>query len=308
MSGRQPATLGLPLGISLAIHAALIVGMVVHFEFSRIQPVQELSGQIVQATAIDLSDLRKMQKRKPKPQPVEEKVEPKPNESEPVVEPQPLPEVVKQQEEQAQKVAVEQAAQRVHEQKLKEEEAKLALAQKKKKEEAEQKKKEEAERKKKAEDDKKKKEAAEQKQKEEAEQKKREETKRLAEEKRQRLEAEAKRRAEEADLEAQMEEDAASNAARQKQITDEVELARSRIMDKIRRNWIKANETDLCTVRVRLGFDGSVLEIRGAEGPELQCRSAVAALHKAEPLPVPKDPEVFDKFRDTRFPFDPNKQ
>jgi len=281
---------------------------VIHFEFSRIQPVQELSGQIVQATAIDMADLRKMQRRKPKPEPVEEKQAPTPVEPEPVVEKQTVPDLQQQQAEQAKKEAEEQAAQRAREQVLKEDEAKLALDKKKKKEEEEKKKKEESERKKKAEDEKKKKDEAERIKKEEAEKQKREETKRVAEEKRKREEAEAKRRAEEADLEKEMEVDAAANAARQKQIMDEVELSRARIMDKIRRNWIKANETDVCTVHVRLGFDGSVLEVKKTIGPELQCRSAVAALRKAEPLPVPKDADVFDKFRDTRFPFDPTKQ
>jgi colicin import membrane protein len=145
-----------------------------------------------------------------------------------------------------------------------------------------------------------------------------EEKKRQAEE-RARLEAErkaAERKAEEQRLAAVLaEEEAAVKAAQEKQrVAYEQRLKRLRdqyvanIADKIQRSWRKpydAKAGDSCTVDVTQAPGGFVKAVKVIEctGNEIFRRSVVAAVWKADPLPSPPQPEVFD--RQIHFTFTP---
>ena len=112
-----------------------------------------------------------------------------------------------------------------------------------------------------------------------------------------------------ADRESKKQADAAAaqqarqNAKKQAQIAGEVDKYKALIVNEIGRNWIlpeNANSSLTCQFRIRLAPDGTVLEVdltRGS-GDSLLDRSAQTAIRKASPLPVPKDPETFNMFRD----------
>ena len=62
-----------------------------------------------------------------------------------------------------------------------------------------------------------------------------------------------------------------------------------------------------CVVRVRLAPGGEVLSanvVRSSGNPAFD-RSVESAVFKANPLPAPKDPYVFEYFRDLEFTFNP---
>jgi colicin import membrane protein len=54
---------------------------------------------------------------------------------------------------------------------------------------------------------------------------------------------------------------------------------------------------------VRLGDGGEVLDVKlvRSSGYSQLDNSATAAVYKASPLPVPGDPELFEKFREIRL-------
>lgn len=299
--------LGVPLAIAATGHVLLIALLALHFNWHSYEPTP-LTGELLDAPTIDISEVKKIQRQsKQRKQDVErieqEKIE-KEQELERIKELE--AEAERQQLAEQQRLAEEQAREEVR---RKEDEAKrIALEKKKQQEEREQKEKAEAEKKRKAEEDKKRK-AEEEKKKKDAEAKKKkeeEEKRQKAEAEKKRKEEEAKRRAQqEADLEAQMDAEAEASATRRQQVLSEVDKYKNLIINKIRKNWIRVSETEKCLVRIRLGADGTVLDVKEVSGNQAQCSSAVAAIGKAEPLPVPKDPAVFDELRDLRLPFDP---
>jgi len=162
---------------------------------------------------------------------------------------------------------------------------------------------------KKAEADKKRKADAEKKRKKEAEDKKRREDaekkrKKEAEEKKRREDAEKKRRLEaEREMQAQMV--AEQNAAKQQQILTEVQKYVALIKSKISRNWIVGNQTGQCVLEVKLAAGGFVIDVREISGTPGICRSAQAAVYKADPLPVSPKQDVFNKMRTLRLTLDP---
>ena len=84
------------------------------------------------------------------------------------------------------------------------------------------------------------------------------------------------------------------------------------IKDKVERNWSKpanAKPGMSCTVFVRLIPGGGVshVEITKSSGDGIFDSSVERAVRKAEPLPVPPDPALFDRFRDVRFVFKPEE-
>jgi colicin import membrane protein len=103
--------------------------------------------------------------------------------------------------------------------------------------------------------------------------------------------------------EAAAQQQAAENAERQAQIAGEVDKYKAMIVNAIGRNWILPENVDStlsCQFRIRLAPDGTVLDVnltRGSGDPILD-RSAQTAIFKASPLPVPRDPETFNMFRD----------
>lgn len=320
MTSRNPssAPIGLPLAIAFAAHVLLIVLMVVHFNWSQVNQIA--AAEMLDAPTIDISEVRKLQKqtRAPRPEPVKEP-EPQPEPEPPQPEPEPeddsaererqaaverqkledaRQEALKKQEET--RKAEEQARKLALEKKKKEEELKKkdadarkkkAEEEKKKKEAEDKKKKEEEARRKKAEEEKKKKDEAEKKKREDAEKKKKEE------ELRKKKEAEARQRAEddlarELDAEAEQAAAAARSSAQQSEIAKYVGL----ISNKVRRNWIKPeNPQGLARLRIRLAPGGTVLEVISCEGERLMCESATRAVYKADPLPVPADPKLFEE-------------
>lgn len=104
-------------------------------------------------------------------------------------------------------------------------------------------------------------------------------------------------------------EQAARTAANQRRITSEVEKYRAQIYAKVQRNLNNDNAFigEFCEVRVRLAPDGLVLDARALDGNEALCRMTEAAVIKAGTLPVPRDPEIFAKFRDFPIIYRPEK-
>ncbi|STY29219.1 TolA colicin import membrane protein [Legionella wadsworthii] len=114
-------------------------------------------------------------------------------------------------------------------------------------------------------------------------------------------EAERKKQAE-ADAAAKQAQ-AAQNAERQARIAGEVDKYKALIVNAIGRNWILPENIDSSLssqFRIRLAPDGMVLEVSltRSSGDPLLDRSAQTAIYKASPLPVPKDAETFNLFRD----------
>jgi len=151
---------------------------------------------------------------------------------------------------------------------------------------------------------------AEKRRQQEAEKKRREQ---LAEEERQRAEAEKKRLA---DIERQRQENErlrkeAEAAARQQELDREAERVAAitasakaayifAIQQKISRNWVAPANVTVgleCTIKVQQAPGGEVLDVSfgPCNGDATIKRSIEAAVHKASPLPAPRDPSVFDR-------------
>jgi colicin import membrane protein len=175
---------------------------------------------------------------------------------------------------------------------------------------AEEKKKAEAERK-----------AAEEKKKAEAERKAAEEKKKAEAERKRKAEAEAeaKRKAEaEARRKAEAEKRREAELALQQQLAAEqaerdqgvVAEYTAYIQEKIQKNWLKpagSPEGLSCTVQVSLipGGDVARVQIVRSSGDPLFDRSVETAVHKASPMPLPKDAAMFKYFRELRLIFKP---
>ncbi len=179
------------------------------------------------------------------------------------------------------------------------EEQRLAALEKKRK--AEEKKRKEEAAKKKAEKEKRK--ALEAKKKAEEKKRKAAEAKRKAEEKRRKA-AEAKalaaKKKREAELQAQ---------AQKEQDAREIDGYNRAIKRSIEGVWVYpsgSGEGLACTLRIRLGAGGAVLDAQvvKSSGNSAFDRSAVAAVYKADPLPVP-DGRLFEEFRDFQLVFAP---
>jgi len=92
--------------------------------------------------------------------------------------------------------------------------------------------------------------------------------------------------------------------------TSEFSILIPQIRDKIEENWIPimtlaSDSTYKALVTVRIGPDGSVLstELSQSSGSEQFDRSVLTAIHKASPLPFPKDPKVYDYIQEFQFSF-----
>lgn len=213
-------------------------------------------------------------------------------------------------------------AQQQAEQRKLEDAKKKVEAEKQKKVEAERKRKAEVERKKKAQlaEQKKKKQetkrkaeakrkaAAEQQKKAEAEAKKKQqaeaERKRKAAAEKQKQAEAARRRAAEQALQQQL---AAEQAERDQGIVAEYTAY---IQEKIQQNWLQPGgspEGLSCIVQVSLipGGDVAKVQIVRSSGDALFDRSVENAVHKASPMPLPKDAAVFKYFRELRLIFKP---
>lgn len=99
------------------------------------------------------------------------------------------------------------------------------------------------------------------------------------------------------------EQQAKAAALRSQQQAALLQQYKTRILAVIASHWlVPANLTkDLaCQLAVRLATDGSVLHVKllRSSGNSLLDRSARLAVLKASPLPVPKDPVLFQQFRE----------
>jgi colicin import membrane protein len=159
----------------------------------------------------------------------------------------------------------------------------------------------EKKRKKKEAEDKKIKEAAERKKKADAEKKRKAEEvrKRKAKEKaaREKKAAEEKARQEaiEREMMAAMDSEAAElEAANQAQINSEVAKFSILIRNKVYRNWIAPEQKGYCVFKLQVAQGGLVIGVTVLDGDAQHCVSGKRAIFKSEPLPVSKDPDVFE--------------
>lgn len=104
---------------------------------------------------------------------------------------------------------------------------------------------------------------------------------------------------------------AALKAAQEARDRREINRLSSEINSKIKRGWFKpiASRQNLsCMIRVQLLADGSVVSanIKRISGDKLFDNSALNAVYKASPLPVPNDKVLFEKnFKQFTFTFKP---
>ena len=109
----------------------------------------------------------------------------------------------------------------------------------------------------------------------------------------------------EQELEAQMQ--AEENTAREQIILTELQKYVALIKNKISRNWIISNQSGKCILEVKLASGGLVIGVREVGGEAAICRSAKAAVYKADPLPVSNDPAIFNRMRTLRLDLDPEE-
>lgn len=91
-------------------------------------------------------------------------------------------------------------------------------------------------------------------------------------------------------------------AAHQKWLTTETARYKHLILAAISRRWILPNSTEpklSCRLLISLSVEGKVLDVQLAKssGNSPLDRSAIAAVYKASPLPVPTDSELFATFQ-----------
>ncbi len=284
--------------VSVIAHIVLVGLLVANFQFSKVEINASGSQQPkINAKAIDSKRVEQLVERLKK-----EKLTKSRQEQKRLEDLKKAEEAAKQRRRDEEKKAEDARKKRVAaENKRKAEEKKAEELKKKriadekarkKKDEAEKKRKAEAERKRKAEEEKKRK------AKEVAERK------RKAEEERKRKEAEEKARQEalEREMQAAMDAEAAElAAAKQAQINSEVAKFSALIEGKVRRNWIEPEQNGYCEFSVQLANGGLVIGVTVNSGMTQHCESGKRAIYKSEPLPVPKDPDVFEVMKNIRF-------
>ncbi len=160
------------------------------------------------------------------------------------------------------------------------------------------------------------------------EKKRKDEQQRLEKEKKQRQIAEQKRKEAEAKRKkaekAQAKADAKAKAAKERKAEEdrltaeeakrnagEIGRYTDLIKQKTERNWVRPIDTVHglhCRVQVRLALGGTVIDasIIQSSGNDAFDRSAIAAVFKADPLPVPSG-RLFESFRKLNFEFNPDK-
>lgn len=299
--GQQPV--GLPLTISVLLHAGLLGLLAVSVDFaSKPKPQPQASAPVVQAVAVDKAQVEQHVERIRAQEAAAREAE---RQRQAELDRQAKEAERKRQAEQERLRKLEQERQqRQAEIKKAEEAAKLAkikqqeeeqrarqAAEKAAKEEAAR---QEAERKRKAE--------------EEAARKAEAERKRKEEERKRKEAEEAARKAREADLAAQMAaEQAELAAARQQQVLSEVERYSVLIRQVIQRNL--RTDTSMrgkqCRVRINLAPDGFVFNSQVLSGDPGVCRATQAAIQAAGQLPVSKEPDIYNQLKEIDLTVEP---
>lgn len=130
--------------------------------------------------------------------------------------------------------------------------------------------------------------------------------------KKRKQQAEARKRAAEQSLQESLaaEEAEREEAERQARADEFADKYRVIIRQKVSRNWVRPGGSRKglrCIVRVRLLASGDVLEanVIKSSGDALFDRSVENAVRKASPLPIPKETDLFDYFREIEFLFNP---
>jgi colicin import membrane protein len=104
---------------------------------------------------------------------------------------------------------------------------------------------------------------------------------------------------------------AAKNAAASAEALREIERYKAMVRQQIMRYWVVQGnlaKQDATKLFVRVAPTGTVLDVKVMEssGNDALDRSAVAAVYKASPLPVPQDPDLFRSFRELRLTLRPD--
>ena len=110
----------------------------------------------------------------------------------------------------------------------------------------------------------------------------------------------------------QAEETARQDTARAARAATVVDQYKALIRQRVSQSWSRplgSAKGLKCTVRVSLTPSGGVLAatVVKSSGNPVFDRSVENAVFKAEPLPLPNDPTLFDNFREIDFIFDPDK-
>lgn len=103
---------------------------------------------------------------------------------------------------------------------------------------------------------------------------------------------------------------AASSLANDQKLQSEIDKYKALIVATISQNWLVPDNVDKnisCELLIGVGPGGSVLNVQvtRSSGNSQLDQSATEAVFKSSPLPVPTDPELFDKFRTLRLTVKP---
>lgn len=108
------------------------------------------------------------------------------------------------------------------------------------------------------------------------------------------------------------EEQARVSAARNARVLAQVDHYKELVRQRVTRSWARppgAAKGLKCTVRVRLAPGGEVLgvAVTRSSGHVAFDRSVEGAVYKSVPLPVPPERELFERFREIEFVFNPEE-
>ncbi|MET1255775.1 cell envelope integrity protein TolA [Aliikangiella maris] len=300
--------LKLAILISVIAHVGLIALLVVNYKFSKVElkqssaPVTQINVKAINSQRIEqlvknIKDEKLEQQRKEKKRLEDLKKAEQ--------------EAQRKRKEEERKANEARLRQEQAEQKRKEEESKAADLKKKRiAEEQERKRQAEAEKKQKEAAEKKRKAEAEAKRKAEAERKRKEEERKRkareeAERKRKEAEEKARQEALEREMQAQMEAEAAElQAAHHAQVMNEVDKYITLIQGIIKRNWIEPEQLGMCKFKIKIAPGGLVIDVNVVEGGTQHCDSGRRAIYKSEPLPLSKDPDVFEQLKSINLTLD----
>ncbi|MGJ8582328.1 MAG: cell envelope integrity protein TolA, partial [Psychromonas sp.] len=119
-----------------------------------------------------------------------------------------------------------------------------------------------------------------------------------------------KERLRQAELDRQMEAEFSDDfsSARSAKQTSEIARYQALIRSKISRYWKvdKSMNGQTCTLAIKLASNGLVLSATMSKGDKSLCDSARRATLQAKTLPIPKDPEISNQFRDFDITLEPD--
>ena len=116
----------------------------------------------------------------------------------------------------------------------------------------------------------------------------------------------------EKNMQQQLDQDATQlNQAKQQQINSELAKYTKLIRQAIAAQWIipaSASRAAYCVLDIQLGVGGVVnaVQVKQSSGDRVLDRSAMTAVYKASPLPVPADPQLFKLMQDIQLKVQPD--